>query len=87
MITRRGFLGILGGALAAQATRRIYILPPAGGWRFKGGVITPGEALFYLNPEAWHYRYTYRNQITGHVSDATPRIANLIHTFIWELHT
>jgi hypothetical protein len=86
MISRRGFFGLLGGALAAEAARKIYVLPPLGGWRFAGGVISPGEALFYLPPEPmgiWDYRYTYRNIVTGHVSDATPNIAKLAHTFIY----
>jgi hypothetical protein len=83
MISRRGFFGLLGGALAAEAARKIYVLPPLGGWSFKGGVISPGEALFYLPPDGWSYRYTYRNIVTGHVSDATPEIANLVHTFAY----
>jgi hypothetical protein len=83
MITRRGFFGLLGGALAAEAARKIYVLPPLGGWKFAGGVISPGEALFYLSPENWSYRYTYRNIVTGHVSDATPEIARLVHTFAY----
>lgn len=83
MITRRGFFGLLGGALAAEAARKIYVLPPAGGWSFKGGVIVPGEALYFLEPEGWTYLYAYRNDITGHVSDATPDIAQLLHTFAY----
>ena len=86
MITRRGFFGLLGGFAAAEVARKIYVLPPMGGWRFAGGTISPGEALFYLPPEPmgiWDYRYTYRNSITGHVSDATPNIAKLVHTFIY----
>jgi len=74
MISRRGFLGMLSGFAAAEAARKIYILPPAGGWK-----VSPGEALFYL-PD-WSYRYAYRNNITGCVSDATPRIEQLKHTF------
>ena len=81
MISRRGFFGLLGGFAAAEAARKIYILPPVGGWAFKGGVISPGEALFYLDPAHWKYHYAYRNIVTGHVSDATPRIAQLIHNF------
>lgn len=83
MITRRGFFGLLGGALVTEAARKIYVLPPAGGWQFKGGLIMPGEALFFLRPEGWTYRYAYRNSITGHVSDATPDIARLVHTFAY----
>jgi hypothetical protein len=83
MISRRGFFGLLGGALAAEAARKIYILPPLGGWSFKGGVISPGEALFYLPSDGWSYRYTYRNIVTGHVSDATPEFARLVHTFVY----
>ena len=78
MLTRRGFLGILSGALAHQATRRIYVLPPAQGWG-----VSPGETLFILRPEAWTYRYVYRNMITGHTSDASPSIAKLAHTFAY----
>jgi hypothetical protein len=79
MISRRGFFGLLGGALAAEAARKIYVLPPLGGWRCAGGVITPGETLFYLSPENW----SYRNTITGHVSEAIPEIVRLIHTFAY----
>lgn len=81
MITRRGFFGLLGGALATEAARKIYVLPPAGGWQCKGGLITPGEALFFLPEKDWKYQFAYRNTITGHVSDATPRIEQLAHTF------
>ena len=83
MITRRGFFGLLGGFAAAEVARKIFVLPPAGGWKFAGGVISPGEALFYLPADGWTYRYTYRNIVTGHVSDASPRIAQLAHTFIY----
>ena len=86
MITRRGFFGLIGGALAAEAARKIYVLPPAGGWSFKGGVIAPGEALFfgwYEMQMPFQYRYAYRNSITGHVSDATPHVAQLLHTFAY----
>ena len=83
MITRRGFLGIVGGFAAAEVARKIYILPPARGWKFAGGVIEPGEALFYLPSDGWSYRYAYRNIVTGHVSDATPEIAKLVHTFAY----
>ena len=41
----------------------------------------PGEALFFLRPEGWTYRYAYRNSITGHVSDATLNLARLVHNF------
>jgi hypothetical protein len=78
MITRRGFFGLLGGFAAAEVARKIYVLPPAHGWN-----VSPGEALFYLPADGWTYRYTYRNIVTGHVSDATPRIAQLAHTFIY----
>ena len=81
MITRRGFLGLLGGLAAAEVARKIYVLPPLGGWSFWGGSISPGEALFYLPADGWKYRYTYRNIVTGHVSDATPDIAKLAHNF------
>ena len=77
MITRRGFFGLLGGFAAAEVALKIYILPPMGGWN-----ISPGEAMFYLPPD-WHYRYTYRNIVTGHVSDATPEVARLVHTFVY----
>jgi hypothetical protein len=76
VITRRGFLGILGGFAATEVARKIYVLPPARGWN-----ISPGEALFYLPPSVWSYRYSYRNTVTGHVSDATPDIARLVHNF------
>jgi len=79
MISRRGFLGMLGGFAAAEVARKIYILPPNRGWR-----VSPGEALFYL-PD-WSYRYTYRNNITGCVSDATARIEQLKHTFMMPGH-
>jgi hypothetical protein len=78
MITRRGFFGLLGGLAAAEVARKIYVLPPMGGWN-----VSPGEALFYLPADKWSYRYTYRNIVTGHVSDATPNIAQLAHTFIY----
>ena len=78
MITRRGFFGLLGGFAAAEAARKIYVLPPARGWN-----VSPGEALFYLPSDGWNYRYTYRNIVTGHVSDATPHIAQLAHTFVY----
>lgn len=81
MISRRGFFGLLGGALAAEAARKIYVLPPAGGWQCKGGLITPGEALFFLPERDWKYQFVYRNTITGHVSDATPNIARMVHNF------
>ena len=61
MITRRGFFGLLGGALAAEAARKIYVLPPLGGWRFAGGVISPGEALFYLPADMWVKRCAMPN--------------------------
>lgn len=80
MITRRNFFGLLGGFAAAEAARKIYVLPPAGGWQ-GGGLITPGEALFFLQPEVYRYRYAYRNIFTGHVSNAVPEIARLVHTF------
>ena len=83
MISRRGFFGLLGGALAAEAARKIYVFAPHGGWVFPGGVIYPGEALFYLPVDGWSYRYAYRNIVTGHVSDATPNIAQLAHTLIY----
>jgi hypothetical protein len=83
LISRRGFLGLLGGLAAAEVARKIYILPPSGGWRFEGGVISPGEALFYLRPDGWSYRYAYRNIVTGHISDATPEIAKLVHTYAY----
>lgn len=83
MITRRGFFGLMGGFAAAEVARKIYVLPPMGGWRFAGGTISPGEALFYLPSDGWTYRYTYRNIVTGHVSDATPEFARLVHTFVY----
>ena len=81
MITRRGFLGLLGGLAAAEVARKVYVFAPPGGWTCNGGLIAPGETLFYLPAEHWQYRYAYRNNITGHVSDATPEIARLVHTF------
>lgn len=81
MISRRGFLGMLGGFAAAEVARKIYILPPNGGWR-----VSPGEALFYLPQQDWSYRYAYRNNITGCVSDATPRIEQLKHTWACPSH-
>jgi hypothetical protein len=78
MITRRGFFGLLGGFAAAEVARKIYVLPPPNGWR-----VSQGEALFYLPSWKWDYRYAYRNRVTGCVSDATPRIAELKHTFFW----
>ena len=83
VISRRGFFALFGGFAAAEVARKIYVLPPAGGWKFAGGVISHGEALFYLPPDGWTYRYTYRNIVTGHVSDATPEVARLVHTFIY----
>lgn len=83
MITRRGFFGLLGGALVTEAARKIYVLPPAGGWQCTGGLITPGEAMFFLDAKNWKYRFTYRNSITGHTFDATPEIARLVHTFAY----
>jgi hypothetical protein len=56
-------------------------LPPTRGWKFAGGVIEPGEALFYLPEKDWKYQFAYRNIVTGHVSDATPDIARLVHNF------
>ena len=35
----------MGGFAAAEAARKIYVLPPVGGWN---GGFSPGEALFYL---------------------------------------
>jgi len=78
MISRRGFLGLLGGLAGAEVARKIYVLPPARGW-----AVSPGEAMFYLPNSGWSYRYTYRNIVTGHVSDATPNIAQLVHTFAY----
>ena len=80
MISRRGFFGLMGGFAAAEVARKIYVLPPAGGWRVgAAGLFTPGEALFFLDD--WSYRYTYRNIVTGHVSDATPEVERLVHNF------
>ena len=76
MITRRGFLGLLGGFAAAEAARKIYVFAPPCGWN-----VSPGEAMFYLPADKWSYRYAYRNNLTGCVSDATPDIAKLMHTF------
>jgi hypothetical protein len=81
--TRRGFFGLLGGFAAAEVARKIYVLPPMGGWRCAGGTIEPGDALFYLPSDGWSYRYTYRNIVTGHVSDASPEVARLVHTFVY----
>ena len=81
--TRRGFFGLLGGFAAAEVARKIYVLPPMGGWRCAGGTIEPGDALFYLPSDKWSYRYTYRNIVTGHVSDASPEVARLVHTFVY----
>lgn len=78
MISRRGFLGLLGGFAAAEVARKIYVLPPARGWN-----VSPGEVMFYLPSDGWTYRYAYRNNITGCVSDATPRIEQLKHTFAY----
>jgi hypothetical protein len=75
---RRNFFKLLGGFAAAEVARKIYVLPPARGWN-----VSPGEALFYLPSDEFSYRYTYRNIVTGHVSDATPDIAKLAHTFIY----
>ena len=75
---RRNFFKLMGGFAAAEVARKIYVLPPMGGWN-----ISQGEALFYLPADKWSYRYTYRNIVTGHVSDATPNIAQLAHTFIY----
>ena len=83
MISRRGFLGLLGGLAAAEAARKVYVLPPAGGWQFKGGVIQPGETMFFLPEKDWEYKFAYRNIVTGHVSDATPEVARLVHTFVY----
>jgi hypothetical protein len=71
----------MGLTLAAEAARKIYVLPPLGGWKCAGGVIYPGEALYFLDGNQWSYRYVYRNSITGHVSDATPDIKRIMHTF------
>ena len=79
MITRRGFLGILGGFAVAQAASKIYVLPPACGWN-----VSSGEALFYLPADGWSYRYAYRNNITGCVSDAFTCVPpNYAHTFVY----
>ena len=84
MISRRGFLGLLGGFAAAEVARKIYVLPPAGGWRVgTAGLFTPGEAMFYLPEKDWKYKFAYRNIVTGHVSDVTPMISELAHTFIY----
>lgn len=53
MISRRGFLGLLGGLAAAEVARKVYVFAPPGGWSFKGGVIAPGETMFYLPAEHW----------------------------------
>ncbi len=81
MITRRGFFGLLGGVLAAEAGRKIYVLPPLGGWKYHGVLITPGETQFFLPEKDWKYQFAYRNILTGHVSDATPDIKRIMHTF------
>ena len=79
MITRRGFLGLLGGLAAAEAARKtIYCFAPPRGWN-----VSPGEAMFYLPEKDRKYKFAYRNIVTGHVSDATPNIAQLAHTFIY----
>jgi hypothetical protein len=53
MITRRGFFGLLSGAMAAEVARKVYVFAPPNGWSFKGGVISPGDALFYLPSDYW----------------------------------
>ena len=64
MITRRGFFGLLGSALAAEAARKVYVFAPKGGWN-----IQQGEALFFNGGSEMHlpfqYRDAYRNEITG----------------------
>lgn len=45
VISRRGFFALFGGFAAAEVARKIYVLPPMGGWN-----VSPGEALFYLRP-------------------------------------
>lgn len=81
-ITRRGFFGLLGGALVHEVVRKSYFFAPPSGWR-DSGLFAPGEAMFFLPEKDWKYRYAYRNVITGHVSDATPDIARLVHTFAY----
>ena len=84
MISRRGFLGILGAALAHEAVKPIYVFAPPQGWGVgNSGLFTPGEAMFFLPEKDWKYRYTYRNVVIGHVSDATPEVARLVHTFAY----
>lgn len=83
MITRRELFGLLGGALVTEAARKIYVLPPAGGWRCAGGLIVPGEVLYFLEPQGWKYKYLYRNPVTGCISYATSDIAKLAHTFAY----
>ena len=91
MITRRGFFGLLGGFAAAEVARKtIYCFAPPMGWN-----VSQGEAMFYLPADGWvkrcampnfqreTYRYAYRNIVTGCVSDATPEIARLQHTFMY----
>jgi hypothetical protein len=75
-MNRRDFFKLAGGVAASAVAAKIYILPPPKGWN-----ISSGEAMFFLPDDHWYYRYTYRNTITGHVSDATPRISQMVHTF------
>lgn len=79
MITRRGFLGLLGGLAGAEVARKtIYCFAPPRGWN-----VSQGEAMFFLPEKDWEYKFAYRNIVTGHVSDATPHVAQLAHTFIY----
>jgi hypothetical protein len=65
--------------MAAEVARKtIYCFAPPRGWN-----VSQGEAMFFLPDKDWKYRFAYRNIVTGHVSDATPHVAQLVHTFIY----
>jgi hypothetical protein len=81
-ITRRGFFGLLGGAIAHQAVKKTYFFAPPNGWQAReSGLFAPGEAMFFLPAKGWKYQYVYRNPITGCVSNPTPDIETVAHTF------
>lgn len=62
-VTRRRFFGLLGGVVAGQVAKPIYVLPPPAGWKLQpDGWWAFDHAVFPEIPaEVWtHHRYTQR---------------------------
>ena len=64
-MNRRAFIQALMGAAVLPAARKIYVFAPPRGWSANDPYIYFPED----NPQCWAYRYVYRNDLTGCVSD------------------